>query len=88
MKMNLEQLLTKEKDGTLIDIQLELLSGVVPATGYAHSYCRKVNKMIDAGELQINLTSYRKVYLPSLARAVQKELARRYVAYSCECKGA
>ena len=79
--MTLANLLEREKDGTLIDIQEELLSGIVPATGYAHSYCRKVNHMIDAGELCINMTSYRKVYLPSLAKAVQKELARRYVLY-------
>lgn len=77
--MNLEQLLKKEQDGVLLDIQLELLECVIPASGYAHQYCRKVNKMIDAGKLQINPTSYRKIYLPTLAKAVQRELARRYV---------
>ena len=76
--MTLEQLLTKTSDGDLLDIQEELLSGVVPATGYAHSFCRKVNRMIDKGELCINPTTYRKVYLPTLAKSVQKELARRY----------
>ena len=76
--MALEQLLTKTSDGDLLDIQEELLSGVVPATGYAHSFCRKVNRMIDKGELCINPTTYRKVYLPTLAKAVQKEMARRY----------
>lgn len=76
--MTLEQLLAKEKDGVLLDIQRELSSAVVPATGYAHGYCRKVNRMIDAGQLCINPTSYRKVYLPTLARAVQKELANRW----------
>ena len=76
--MTLEQLLTKTSDGDLLDIQEELLSGVVPATGYAHDFCRKVNRMIDKGELCINPTTYRKVYLPTLAKSVQKELARRY----------
>lgn len=76
--MTLEQLLAKEDDGTLLDIQLELKSAVVPSTGYAHRYCRKVNKMIDAGNLCINPTTYRKVYLPTLAKAVQRELANRY----------
>ena len=76
--MTLEKLLEKTPDGELMDIQLELLSAVVPATGYAHSFCRKVNKMIDRGELCINPTTYRKVYLPTLAKAVQRELARRY----------
>ncbi len=76
--MTLEQLLTKTSDEDLLDIQEELLSGVVPATGYAHSFCRNVNRMIDKGELCINPTTYRKVYLPTLAKAVQKELARRY----------
>lgn len=74
----LEALLKNTSDGDLLDIELELLSGIVPATGYAHEFCRKVNKMIDKGDLCINQTSYRKVYLPTLAKAVQKELARRY----------
>jgi hypothetical protein len=78
--MTLEQLLTKTSDGDLLDIQEELLSGVVPATGYTHSFCRKVNRMIDKGELCINPTTYRKVYLPTLAKAAQKELARRYTS--------
>ena len=78
--MTLEQLLDNTADGDLLDIQEELTSGVVPATGYAHSFCRKVNRMIDKGELCINPTTYRKVYLPTLAKAVQKELAHRYVS--------
>lgn len=78
--MTLEQLLIKTSDGDLLDIQEELLSGVVPATGYAHSFCREVNRMIDKGELCINPTTYRKVYLPTLAKSVQKELARRYTS--------
>lgn len=78
MRLTLETLLTKEQDGVLLDIQLELLSCRVPATGAAHEYCRKVNKMIDAGECCINPTTYRRVYLPTLAKAVQRELARRY----------
>lgn len=77
-KLTLESLLTRIDDGTLLDIQLELITGIVPATGYAHKFCRRVNKMIDQGELCINPTTYRKVYLPTLAKAVQKELARRY----------
>lgn len=76
--MTLEKLLEVTQDGVLLDIQLELLSAVVPASGYAHKFCRKVNKMIDRGELCINPSTYRKVYLPTLAKAVQRELARRY----------
>lgn len=77
--MTLEQLLEKTSDGDLMDIYNEIHSQVVPATGYAHGFCRKVNKMIDKGTLCINPTTYRKVYLPTLVKAVQKELARRYV---------
>lgn len=77
--MTLERLLAKEEDGTLLDIYTELQKAVVPATGYAHGYVRKVNALIDAGKLCINPTTYRKVYLPTFARAVQKELANRYV---------
>lgn len=78
--MTLEQLLAKTSDGDLLDIQEELLSGVVPATGYAHSFCRTVNHMIDQGKLCINPTAYRKVYLPTLAKAVQREMAYRYAS--------
>ena len=77
-KLTLEELLKREQDGVLLDVQLELLSNVVPATGFAHDYCRKVNRLIDAGECCINPNTYRKVYLPTLAKAVQRELARRY----------
>ena len=79
--MNLEQLLMKEQGGVLLDIQLELLNLRVPATGKAHEYVRKVNRMIDAGNLCINPTTYRKVYLPTLAKAAQREMARRYIEH-------
>lgn len=78
MRLTLESLLKKEQDGVLLDIQLELLSCKVPATGAAHEYCRKVNKLIEAGECCINPSTYRRVYLPTLAKAVQREMARRY----------
>lgn len=85
--MTLEELLNREDDSILLAIYDELDKCVVPATGYAHEYCRKVNRMIDRGTLCINPTSYRKVYLPTLARAVLKELARRYVNYCANMKG-
>ena len=78
-RLTLEELLASEDDSTLIDIQEELLSGIVPATSYAHKYCRFVNRLIDKGDMCINPTTYRKVYLPTLAKAVQKELR--------ECRG-
>lgn len=77
--MTLEQLLKKTSDGDLMDIYNEIHSQVVPATGYAHDFCRKVNRMIDKGTMCINPTTYRKVYLPTLVKVVEKELARRYV---------
>mgnify|MGYP007016819492 CR=1 FL=1 len=76
--MTIEKILSREADAVILDIELELLSGKVPATGYAHSYCRKLNRLIDAGECCINPTTYRKVYLPTLAKLVQKECARRW----------
>lgn len=76
--MTLELLLAREESGLLLNIQQELAEAIVPATGYAHSYCRKVNRMIDNGELCINPNTYRKVYLPTLSKAVHKELARRW----------
>lgn len=77
--MTLEQLLEKTSDGDLMDIYNEIHSQVVPATGYAHEFCRKVNRMIDKGTMCINPTTYRKVYLPTLVKVLEKELARRYV---------
>lgn len=79
MTQTLEQLLKVTSDEELIDIQIEIMDAVVPATGFAQGFCRKVNKMIDKGTLCINPTTYRKVYLPTLIKAVQKELASRYV---------
>lgn len=76
--MTLEELLTKTPDGILLDIELELLDAVVPTDSKTQEFRRKVNKMIDRGELCINPNTYRKVYLPTLAKAVQKEMARRY----------
>lgn len=76
--MTLEKLVEKTSDGDLLNIYQEINSQVVPATGYAHEFCRKVNRMIDKGTLCINPTTYRKVYLPTLAKVVTKELASRY----------
>jgi len=76
--MTLEKLVEKTSDGDLLNIYQEINSQVVPATGYAHEFCRKVNRMIDNGTLCINPTTYRKVYLPTLAKVVTKELASRY----------
>lgn len=84
--MNLEQLLRKEPDGVLLDMQLELMENVIPATGYVQAYRRKVNKMIDAGNLCINSANYRRLYLPTMAHAIQKELARRYVMHLMNTK--
>lgn len=84
--MTLEQLLTTANDGELLDIYNELNSCVVPATGYAHAYCRKVNKLIDEGKLCIRKDTYRKVYLPTLAKAVLKEMANRYASHCYHAK--
>lgn len=76
--MTFEQLLKNEEDSVLLDIYNELNSCVVPATGYAHAYCRKVNKMIDSGDLCTLPDKYRKVYLPTLSKMIFKEMSRRY----------
>lgn len=76
--MTLEELLTTTPDEVLLDVELELLAAVIPATSKTQELRRKVNKMIDKGELCINPNTYRKVFLPTLAKAVHKEMARRY----------
>lgn len=80
-KLTLTQLLAKLPDGDLLEVQEELMTGLVPATGATQSFRRKLNKMIDKGELCINPTTYRKIYLPTLAKAVQQEFAARYAHY-------
>lgn len=77
-RLTLEELLKRTPDGILLDMELELLESVVPATGVTQNFRRRVNRMIDRGELCINPTTYRKLYLPTLAKAIQKEMARRY----------
>ena len=79
MAKTLKQLLQATNDEELIDIYNEIACAVVPATGYTQKFRRKINRMIDKGALCINPTTYRKVYLPTLVKAVQKELASRYV---------
>lgn len=86
--MTLEELLRKTSDEDLLNIHLELQSCIVPATGYSHAFCRKVNRMIDAGKLCVREDSYRKIYLPTLAKAVLKEMASRYANYCRNMKGA
>lgn len=84
--MTIETLLSREKDSVLLAVYRELNSGIVPATGYAHAYCRKINKMIDAGELCVVPDKYRKVYLPTLSKMIFKELANRYNEYCSKYK--
>lgn len=76
--MTLEELLMKEDDSVILNIYNELESCVVPATGYAHAYCRKVNKLINAGQLCTVRDKYRNVYLPTLSKMIFKEMSRRY----------
>lgn len=76
--MTLEQLLQREPDDTILEIYTELESRVVPATGYAHAYCRKINKLINAGDLCTIPDKYRNVYLPTLSKMIFKEMSRRY----------
>lgn len=80
-KLTLERLLERMPDGNMLDIHEELSSGIVPATGFAHSFCRSVNRMIDAGKMCISPTTYRKVYLPTLSKAMNAEMARRHGYY-------
>lgn len=76
--MTLEELLTKTPDGVLLDMSIEILNAVIPTESKTQEFRRKINKMIDSGELCINPTTYRKVYLPTLVKAVQREMMRRY----------
>ena len=75
----LEEMLCTIPDNILLDIYMEIYNKVIPATGHTHTFCRCINSMIDSGEMCVNPSTYRKVYLPTLVKAVQYELSRRYV---------
>lgn len=77
----LEKLLKYTDDKELLNIYTELESGKIPSTSYAHDFCRKVNKMVDDGELCVGEGRYRHIYLPTLSKAVYKEMASRYATY-------
>lgn len=77
----LEKLLKRRDDRELLDIYTELESGKIPSTGYTHEFCRRVNRMVDEGELCVDEGRYRHIYLPTLAKAVYKEMADRYATY-------
>jgi hypothetical protein len=78
---SIEKLMNSVDDGELLDIYTEIESGKVPSTSYAHDFCRKVNRMIDDGELSVKQDGFRHIYLPSLRKLVFKEMARRYAGY-------
>jgi len=75
--LTLEQVLQNVPDYDLIEMFLSVKYGIVPATGTVRKFCRKINTLIDKGEMCIG-PNYRKVYLPTLAKAINAELARRY----------
>ena len=83
----IEKLVKCLSDGDLLDIYLELEDGKVPATGYAHDFCRKINRMIDDGELSAKADGFRHIYLPSLRKLVYKEMSSRYAEYLIYEKG-
>lgn len=85
--ISLEQLLSTEADSKLLAIWHELSTLTAPATGYAHEYCRYVNRRIDKGEVQVRPDSYRHIYLSTLSKFVMAELAARYVNYCLNEKG-
>ena len=77
----LEKLLKYTDDQELLNIYQELESGKIPSTSYAHDFCRRINKMVDEGELCVGEGRYRHIYLPTLSKAVYKEMAARYATY-------
>lgn len=74
--MTLEEYLRSLSAAELLPVEHELLTGMVPANGFAQSLRRVCNEMIDEGEMSVN--AYRKIFLPTLARAIHKEFARRF----------
>lgn len=65
-------------DSVLLKVYKETSSGIVPRDGYAHELCKAINTKIDQGTLRVEHFSYRSIYLPTLKKFVEGELARRY----------
>lgn len=76
--MTVQQLLAKAPDEKIMEMYEELECGVVPTTSACRKMIKQVNRLIDQGTLCINPSTYRKIYLPSLARLVYAEMAMRY----------
>ena len=76
--MTVQQLLAKAPDERILEMYEELESGVVPTTSACRRMIKHANRMIDRGTLCINPTTYRKIYLPSMAKFVYAEMAARY----------
>lgn len=76
--MTVQQLLAKAPDEKIMEMYEELECGVVPTTSACRKMIKQVNCMIDQGILCINPSTYRKIYLPSLAKLVYAEMATRY----------
>jgi len=76
--MTVQQLLAKAPDEKIMEMYEELECSVVPTTSACRKMIKQVNRMIDQGILCINPSTYRKIYLPSLARLVYAEMAMRY----------
>ena len=77
--MTIERVLQLAKDEDLVAIQREIRSKVIPKSGAAHSFCRRINRLIDQGKVEINPFSYRHMYLPSLVKFVSAEISARYI---------
>lgn len=76
--MTVQKLLAKAPDEKIMDMYEELECGIVPATSACRKMIKQINRMIDCGVLCINPSTYRKIYLPSLAKLVYAEMAARY----------
>lgn len=76
--MTVQELLSKAPDEKIMEMYEELETGVVPTTSACREMIKRVNRMIDRGTLCINPSTYRKIYLPSLAKLVYAEMAKRY----------
>lgn len=76
--MTITELLAKAPDSEIMAMYEELESGIVPATSACRKFISRVNRMIDQGNICINPSSYRKIYLPGLSKLLCAEMAKRY----------
>jgi hypothetical protein len=76
---NINRYLKSLPEKQLIEMASEIRSGYAPANGPTKKFNKLINRKIDNGEVAINPTQYRRIYLPTLSKLILAECTDRYL---------